>query len=390
MKNIAILTENLIGWGGGVDLLKNMILAINSVAITKKINLYIFIQNQPEYKKFKGLKRFLLKMSDNFSVIKEKKEHILFPEFQGMEFIFYNKNDFKKALKKFKIDLMFPHMEPSYFNIEITSLGYLYDCQHRYYPEFFDAISIKNRDGLFYEMLNCDKKTIVNSKSAKDDLIKFYNAKPENIFALPFTPKVKEEYLQDNSRDIEKYNLPEKFFLISNQFWIHKDHPTAFKAFAKLIQNPEHQDVRLICTGLMEDNRRPEYVESLKQLIKDLNCEDKILCLGLIPKLEQIEIMKKASAVVQATLFEGGPGGGCIWDSISLGVPSIVSDISTNLEINDKTVTFFQANNVEDLAQKMSGVLNKTFEKLSNDVLIQKSNDNIEKLGNVLADIILS
>lgn len=390
LKNIAFLTGNLMGWNGGVDFARHLILAISSALEGKKLNIYIFVENEARYKQFSGVKKIFFKLVEFFAGITLQKNHVSFEEFAGSNFVLYNKKDFKKALKKFKIDFMFLHMEPNYFDINVPSFGYLYDCQHRYYPEFFDEYTISHRDKLFQDMINSGKRIIVNSKSAKDDLIKFYDAKSENIVALPFTPKVKDEYLQDNSESIKKYNLPERYFLISNQFWIHKDHKTAFNAFAELIKNPEFNDVKLICTGLMQDNRRPEYINQLKQLIKDLDCEGKILCLGLIPKLEQIEIMKKASAVVQTTLFEGGPGGGCIWDSISLGVPSVVSDIPTNLEIEDKTVTFFQAQNVADLTQKMERVLKAKHNKPSDDELIKKSNENIKKLGNVLADLILS
>lgn len=49
--------------------------------------------------------------------------------------------------------------------------------------------------------------------------------------------------------------------------------------------------------------------------------------LTLILKLEQIEIMKDALGIIQTSLFEGGPGGGCVLDAISLETPSIVSNI---------------------------------------------------------------
>lgn len=45
-------------------------------------------------------------------------------------------------------------------------------------------------------------------------------------------------------------------------------------------------------------------------LAKKLGIESKIKILGHIPKLEQIELIKNCIAVIQPTLFEGGPGGG--------------------------------------------------------------------------------
>jgi glycosyltransferase involved in cell wall biosynthesis len=67
--------------------------------------------------------------------------------------------------------------------------------------------------------------------------------------------------------------------------------------------------------------------------------------------------MKHAHAVLQPTLFEGGPGGGSVYDAVSLGVPAIVSDIPVNLEIDDPTVSFFRARDPQDLAEKMRRAL---------------------------------
>lgn len=60
-----------------------------------------------------------------------------------------------------------------------------------------------------------------------------------------------------------------------------------------------------------------------------------------IAKLDQIALLKKSIAVIQPTLFEGGPGGGASYDAISLGKPLIVSDIKVNQEIEQSERVFF-------------------------------------------------
>ena len=61
--------------------------------------------------------------------------------------------------------------------------------------------------------------------------------------------------------------------------------------------------------------------------------EHRIRILGLIPKYDQIQIMRGAVAVIQPTLFEGGPGGGAVYDAVSIGTPVILSDIPVNREV---------------------------------------------------------
>ncbi len=108
------------------------------------------------------------------------------------------------------------------------------------------------------------------------------------------------------------YNLKYgSYFIISNQFWKHKDHLTAFKAIKALVA--EGVPVKLICTGNRTDYRFPEYSKELDTYISENNLQEHIIFLGMIPKNEQIRLLTNSIALIQPTLFEGGPGGGgCI------------------------------------------------------------------------------
>ncbi|MGK7630644.1 glycosyltransferase, partial [Salmonella enterica] len=142
---------------------------------------------------------------------------------------------------------------------------------------------------------------------------KFVGDFSANLHALPFSPCPELNWLNDNSDLIDKYAIDKDYFIICNQFWKHKDHSTAFKAFKKYIEiNP---DVYLVCTGATQDYRFPGYFDELMCLLKKLGISEKVKILGHIPKLEQIELIKNSIAVIQPTLFEGGPGGGITFDA---------------------------------------------------------------------------
>ena len=98
--------------------------------------------------------------------------------------------------------------------------------------------------------------------------------------------------------------------------------------------------------------------------------------------------MKGATAVVQTTLFEGGPGGGSVWDAISLGIPVILSDIKTNKTVEYRRVHFFHAKNAQDLCQKMQEVVKQNYKPIPVENLIEQSKKNIKKLGNYLIELI--
>ena len=87
-----------------------------------------------------------------------------------------------------------------------------------------------------------------------------------------------------------------------------------------------------------------------------MNCQQNIHFLGYIPKPDQIAIMRNAIGLIQPTLFEGGPGGGAVYNALCLGITCLISDIKVNREITGyDNVYFFDPNNSSELATLMLG-----------------------------------
>lgn len=374
---VGILTENFTGLSGASDFLKHIIFSLSEISKNQNIEIYLLIK-VAGYREYKGLKKLFYKQKE---ISRQRKS---LREFKNLKMITYTQDTPMKVIHKYKLDAVLPYMRLE--NLDVTTVAYLYDCQHRHLPEFFNENERNARDAYFQEMVNHHNKIIVNAQTVKDDLIHFYEASPSQIYVLPYTPKIDLRFYNDFSKKIKKYNLPKRYFIMSNQFWVHKDHPTALRAFAEYLKSDPQME--FIFTGSMDDYRRPEYIHELEELVKELKIEDKIRFLGLIPKEEQLQIMKGAAAVIQTTLFEGGPGGGSVWDAISLGIPVIVSDIKTNLAIEYDRLHFFHAGEAYNLSQKMQDVIQQNYSPVSTDDLIKKSRKNMEKLGNYLADLV--
>ena len=123
-----------------------------------------------------------------------------------------------------------------------------------------------------------------------------------------------------------------------------------FEALA--LARAEGMPYSVVFTGTMEDYRVPDYVPRLLSM-ENFGMSQDCFFLGLIPKLDQIGIMKSATAVLQPTLFEGGPGGGSVYDAISIGCPVIVSDIPINREIEKFVDAFFPPSDAASLLRSM-------------------------------------
>ena len=266
----------------------------------------------------------------------------------------YGSEAIATASARLRLDAVLPSHGVLSHALQCPWIGYIYDFQHRILPHLFTDRQRTYRDEGFARMIAAAPAIVVNSRDTAAEARRLYPHAAHRIHALPFNASPRPEWLGNPPGNPVAFATP--FFLISNQFWMHKDHPTAFRAFARIAH--QRPDVRLVCTGQTSDYRRPDYFNTLVALIDSLGIRDRVTITGLLPKWEQIELLKNAVAVVQPTLCEGGPGGGAVYDAVSLGVRAIVSDIAINLELTDEpTVGFFRVGDPEALAAAMLSAL---------------------------------
>ena len=77
-----------------------------------------------------------------------------------------------------------------------------------------------------------------------------------------------------------------------------------------------------------------------------------------------------------------------MFESVAHGIPSIVSDIDVNKEIEDDTVTFFKTGSASDLSKKMLFVFQKEKKEYSIDELFFKNNMRVLEMGKQILKII--
>ncbi len=269
-------------------------------------------------------------------------------------------------------------------------IGYIADLQHKRMPHWFTAIERWHRDRVFSKILADAPAVVVNAAAVVQDIEEFYPKHKARLFALPFCPPADLKRFS-NASDPEvrtAYHMPASYFMVSNQFWIHKSHETAFRAL-RLMRDAGH-DVHLVCTGSTSDYRWPGHFKHLQAIIEKNNLQDYIHILGLIPKGDQLALMRGSLAVIHPTLFEGGPGGGSVYDAVSTRTPSIVSDIPVNREIDLGVVSFFAAGSVEDLAAKMAEMLVNPPWKPGEEKTLAQLKSRQRELGGLLLNIVNS
>ena len=317
---ILILTSYFCGWNGGIDLINYF---IKSISKKKDIELIICIPKKnfiSETKKitfpiFQVLKSLInLDFKRGFywkfhkganQVEKFVWENLKDTNYKISYVDFINE---KKIINTIKPDVVFPVLEP--FDIN-TNIGYIFDFQHEYYPKNFSKkhVVLRRRE---IDKLSKLNYFIVNSHETKKDLLKFhpkFKRKRKKVKVVPFSPFIQKKYLLGNTVISKVYNFKKKFFIICNQFWMHKNHLHVLNLFEKYIENKG---------------------------------ENNLIFTGDIKKEEQIYLLKKSSALIQPSLFEGGPGAGGVTEATTFGVPIIANNISINKEIKYSNLKFYR------------------------------------------------
>ena len=248
--------------------------------------------------------------------------------------------------------MLVPSGFPLGANFPIPWIGFIDDFQYKYFPQYFDAAVQAKRDRFMARMVSEAKTVIMLSQAAVDDAKRYLPGITAELATLPLAAVPAEDWFVERPGVAEKYGVGPRYFMISNQFWVSKRHDIAFCAFQRLAR--ADGEIQLVCTGNTEDHRYPNYFPGLLKFLDENNLSGRVRILGLIPKLDQIALMKNCIAMIQTTQFVGTPGGLSVCDAISLGVRTIVSDIPVNREIRKWVTTYFPLNDIEALYRAMA------------------------------------
>lgn len=263
--------------------------------------------------------------------------------------------------EKYNPDVIFPmHNYPVKSKQNPAELCWYADLQHKYYPEFFTKRKRIERDFRIRYILKNAKHIVVSSNDVKNDFYKFYNVPNTIKFHVYHFVSIMEGLPEiPISELLEKYKLPTNYFMVSNQFHKHKNHKVIFEALAKL--KARGKNVHVAITGRFPSEPNSPYLHELHNLINDNDLHDNISLLGLIPRGDQLLLMKYAQAILQPSLFEGWST--VIEDARSLQVPVIAADLKVNMEQLEEKGHYFSPHDSDKFAALMEQMPVRDYEK---------------------------
>ncbi len=261
-----------------------------------------------------------------------------------------------RLAQRHKLDFLYPVMGSFGASLALGCYwaGWIPDFQHKILPHLFSATEHRSRDREIARLAQEAPTLVFSSQSALQDFRRFYPTLPAMPVVLRFRTVPEANWFEGDPVETQRrYELPDEFLLVSNQFWHHKNHRALFEALYLLKQ----QGIRplVVCTGKLHDYRFPQYGEELLALIKEYEIEAQVRFLGLIPRQDQIQLMRRALAVIQPSLFEGWST--VVEDARLLGKPLILSDLEVHLEQDPPYGYFFARHEPAALAETIQSTL---------------------------------
>lgn len=250
------------------------------------------------------------------------------------------------------IDFLFPVQADVV--AQIPSASWIPDFQHHHLPEFFSREELDERTRCFDRIAAQAKCVVFSSRDAESDFRRFHPSGSAATRVLHFRSALHLPST-DPVPTRSALGVPSDFVLCSNQFWAHKDHATLFRAVARL--RDRGTPVHLVCTGAPSDYRNNGHYQDLVGLVEELGIGGQVQLLGLVPREDQLALMRCARFLVQPSLFEG-------WSTVledirCVGTPVVASDLPVHKEQDLENALYFARRDPESLADAMSAALSR-------------------------------
>lgn len=327
------------GWLGGVNYFRNLFSAVNALE-QPKIRPLLLVRNGEE-KAAKTLSehvaaRRLPWMLDTQSGRPAR----LLARAAPLSWMLW-----RRFLSSHRIGLL-SHSPPVVPRALAPSLGIIFDLQHRELPEMFSQAERRGRDREFARLCRSSTTVVVSSEDALRALKLFFPEGASRARVLRFVANVQASAATPAEILKQKYDLPEAYFYLPNQFWKHKNHVTVLQALAALKRRGK--DVVVVASGASNDYRDPEYYARLMRMVSELGIERGFRPLGVIPYADLLGLMRHCMAVINPSLYEGWST--TVEEAKSLGKLAILSRIAVHVEQNPGRSVYFDAQNAEELA----------------------------------------
>ncbi len=253
------------------------------------------------------------------------------------------------------------HYIPRFLPGEVKRVVTIFDLSFLHFPEMFTQ-----RD--LWQLKNWTKFSVENaghiitiSDSSKKDIAKQYGIKEEKM-TVAYPGYDKDKFKVPDSRSgrggqkeklkveeiKEKYKLGDSYIIYIGTIQPRKNLKRLMEAFAGVVG--ERSDLELVIVGKTRGEGRQGWMyEDILSTPQDLGIADKVRFLGFVPTEDLGPLLSGALAFIQPSLWEGF--GIPVLEAMAMGVPVIVSDVSSLPEVVGQAGLLIDPYSVDQIEQ---------------------------------------
>ena len=338
-------------WIGGTYYILNLISALKTLPTEKQPQIIILSNNVNDFKIAQQTNYPFLEFKNPFLSKRNLVEKVI----DKINKIIFGKYIIDKSLSQKDVDVIFPANNDNVYKKITNKIYWFADFQHIALPQYFSEDELHNLGAVLQEIGKSQHHLILSSQNAKSYWDKIIIDKNCKVSVIPFAvthPNIDDEDIKEL---LIEFNISEPYYIVSNQFWAHKNHIVVLKAILILLQNKNN--FQFIFTGKGDDYRNEGFFKTILSFIDENGLNPHVKILGLIDRKKQLKLMQHSLAVIQPSLFEGWSS--VIEDAKALRCKIIASNIAVHYEQLGNNGIFFDKNSENDLADKILHNSNK-------------------------------
>lgn len=255
-----------------------------------------------------------------------------------------------------------PRFSPIPTAISIMDLSYIH------FPDLF-------RKEDLYQLTNWTKfsaqkarKIFTISKFSRDDIIKTYGIKAENVVVTYPGIKPLKDQINKNMRDLKnKFGIKNDYILFVGTLQPRKNIEKLIEAFSKL----KNKELDLLVVG-----RKGWQYEEILLAPQKFKVSERVKFLDFVSDDDLPSLYKNALCFVLPSLYEGF--GLPLLEAMKYDCPVLTSNVSSLPEAGGDAAVYFDPKDVDDIKEKIEGVI--TDSKLRSD-MIKKGREQIKKFS---------
>jgi glycosyltransferase involved in cell wall biosynthesis len=233
----------------------------------------------------------------------------------------------------------------------VGTVAWLPDFQHLHLRDHFTADELAVREKTFEERAVGAELILCSSETVAADFRSVFPLLESKARVARFPSNLVFETMPDEqpASVLTKYHLPDKYALVANQYWSHKNHQAVLNAVAAA--RKEGVIIPVVLTGLPLDSRDASNgpTSQILQSIAKLGLSGQVIPLGQVPYRDLIQLMRAAALIIQPSRFEGWST--IVQDAKALGRPLMCSDIPVHREQAPSSLGFFECDDPDSLAR---------------------------------------